>query len=272
VGSLADCSLASITDYAHDLTQALYRHQDGVEAFPVRRVLGPEGRPALIPARDLGRIVDSALHETQTMFSALEISSSKLGLEWQARSARNILASTPAFPAAGMQVVDRAVENATRAMRQGNFELAGLLGALLDAVREAGFDQAVFALVDEGHRNIRGRLAGGAGGEESLDLFQFPVEHADGAISAALKRRTDLLVDRLRDDRYDRSALVSRLKPAAFALFPVVVDDKAAGCLYAGRRSAAPGIETIRYSLARVRDTMAAAIRRKAPREMPHRL
>ena len=98
-----------------------------------------------------------------------------------------------------------------------------------------------------------------------LEHFQFPVEHAEGPFVAALKRRTDVLVDSLRDDRYDGSALVATFKPSAFALFPIVVDGKAADCLYAGRLNPAPDLESMRYSLARVRDTMRAAIRRKAP-------
>jgi hypothetical protein len=205
------------------------------------------------------------MRETQHMFSALEISSGNLGLEWQASRARDIVASTPVFNAAAMQRVDRAVESATRALRQGDFELPRILGALLDAGGEAGFDHALFALIDEKHKSIRGRLAGSETGEQILEQFHFPVEHAEGPFVAALKRRTDVLVDRLRDDRYDGSSLVTRLKPSAFALFPIIVDEKAAACLYAGRLNAAPGLESMRYSLARVRDTMTAAIRRKAP-------
>jgi hypothetical protein len=143
--------------------------------------------------------------------------------------------------------------------------LSALIGALLDALREAGFDEAVFALADEKNKTLRGRLASGAIVHELLERFIFSVEHSDGPITAALKRRIDLVVDRLRDDRYDRSALVASFNPAGFALFPVVVDEKAAACLYAGRQNAAPGIESMRYSLARVRDTIAAAIRRRSP-------
>ena len=265
LGSPADRSLFSITDYAHDLTQSLYRHENGAEAFHLRRLVGPDGRPALLPARDLRRIIDSSLRETQQIFSSLEISSGTLRLEYQANRARDIIASTPTFHAAGMQAVDHAVEKATRALRQPDFELSALIGTLLDAVREAGFDTVVFAMVDEQYKTIRGRLGGATTDEGVLELFHFSLEHPDSPIMAALKRRTDILLDRLRDDRYDGSALVTTFKPMAFALFPVVVDGKAAACLYAGRETAAPGIESIRYSLARVRDTIAAAIKRKAP-------
>jgi hypothetical protein len=53
------------------------------------------------------------------------------------------------------------------------------------------------------------------------------------------------------------------MEPAAFALFPVVVDHKPVGCLYADRQSAAPDLDTARLPLGRVRDTMAAAIKAK---------
>ena len=84
IGSMPDRPLASITTYAHDLTQALYRHQDGPEAFHLRQVLGPDGHVKLVSVRDLRRVIDSAMRETQHMFSALDISSGNLGLEWQA--------------------------------------------------------------------------------------------------------------------------------------------------------------------------------------------
>jgi hypothetical protein len=54
------------------------------------------------------------------------------------------------------------------------------------------------------------------------------------------------------------------MKPAAFALFPLVVDQKPVGCLYADRQSAAPDLDTARLPLGRVRDAMAASIKAKS--------
>ena len=86
----------------------------------------------------------------------------------------------------------------------------------------------------------------------------------DGPILAALQRRNDLLVDRARDDRYDGSDLVRIFAPAAFALLPVIVDEKTAGCIYADRADAAPGLDPTLYPLARVRDVIASALRKRA--------
>ena len=85
-----------------------------------------------------------------------------------------------------------------------------------------------------------------------------------GPFAPPLQYRSDVLIDCARDGRYDRSALVAAMEPAALALFPIVVNQKPVGCLYADRQSAAPDLDTARLPLGRVRDAMAAAIRRGA--------
>ena len=59
-GSLRDRSLASITDYARDLTHALYRKGCGIDSVHLRCVDDAEGRRVLVSVRDLCRIVDRA--------------------------------------------------------------------------------------------------------------------------------------------------------------------------------------------------------------------
>ena len=53
-------------------------------------------------------------------------------------------------------------------------------------------------------------------------------------------------------------------EPAAFALFPVIVDGKTAGCIYADRGDAAAGLDKAAYPLTRVRDVIASALRKRA--------
>lgn len=262
-GSPIDRSAVSITDYARDLTHALYREGSGMESVHLRCVLDPDGKQTLVSVRDLSRIVDCAAIETQETFTALGVPTGQLRLEQQAERAQSILESVRVFQAADLLALDRVVDCSYRKLRRRDFELTSFVGGLLDAVKAAGFERVVFGLVNEDHTMVRGRLASGDAVDDLLNRFQFPI--AEGPIRAALERRTDVLVDRNRDDRYDGSELVATAKPAAFALFPIVIDGRSAGCLYADRQSASPGLDVVRPSLARVRDAIAAAIRKVAP-------
>jgi len=264
VGSPMDRCLASITDCARNLTHAMYRDGAAVEGVRLPLVVDPQGRRALVPAGDLRRLAESARKETEATFAALGIPSNSLRLDRQAERARHLLASAPVFDAAGWRSLDRAAENASRALQDDNFELTAVIGALLDAVRGAGFDRAVFGLLNHEQTSIRGRLASGGTVESVLSRFDFPVDRLDGPIRAALQYKSDVLIDCSRDGRYDRSALVTAMEPAAFALFPIVVDHRPVGCLYADRHSAAPDLDTARSPLGRVRDTMAAAIKARS--------
>ena len=264
-GSALDRSLASIAEYTRDLTRALYRDGAVVDSFHLRCVTDPEGKQTLVSVRDLRRIVDGAVNETRDTFAALGIPTQRLRLEHQAERARYILESVSPFDAAGLREMDQAIDQAARTIRQRDFALSSFIGVVLDEIRSAGFDRAVFGLVNENHTAIRGRLASAESVEDVLDRFRFPIDRAEGPILAALQRKNDLLVDRARDGRYDASGLVAALEPAAFALFPIVIDGKTAGCLYADRRSPAPGLEAVRGPIGRARDALAQAIRKVAP-------
>jgi HD-like signal output (HDOD) protein len=260
----ADRSLTSITGYARDLTHSLYRSGVAIDAFSLRCVVGPQGEQVLVPMRDLQRVVEGAATEIQQSFSSLNIPIERLMLDQQAERARGVLASVPVFDAASEDALSHAVANAKRSLERKNFDLSLLIKDLLDAVREAGFDRAVFGLINDKHTSVRGRIASAARLDEILDRFQFPIDHAQGPILAALGRKTDLLVDRARDDRYDASALVTTLTPDVFALLPIVTGTVVAGCLYADRKGAAKGLDAVRVPLGRVRDVIAEAIRLKA--------
>jgi hypothetical protein len=263
-GSLRERSLASITDYARDLTHALYRDGQGIESLHLRCLDDMEGRRVLVSVRDLSRIVDSARGEARSTFAALEIPTDGLRLEHQAERARTILAAARAFDADGIHALETAAESAGRTLRRGDFDLNAVIGGLLEGILAAGFDRAIFGLVSEDHTSIRGRLAGAGVSEELLQRFDFRMDHGDGPILAALQRKNDLLIDRARDGRYDNSDLVCTFAPAAFALMPVIVDGQSAGCIYADRRDSVPGLETMLHPLGRLRDVIATALRKRA--------
>jgi len=261
-GSPLDRCLASIADYARDLTHAVYRQGAGLESVRLPWIVDPHGRRVLVPTQDLRRVADAALQEARETLAALGVPAGRLRLDHQAESARHLLASLPVFSADGLRSLSLAVDDANRAVRRDDFELTAVISSLLDALHRAGFDRAVFGLLNDEQTSIRGRLASGGVGEEVLTRFDFPFDSLDGPIRVALQRNRDILIDCSRDGRYDHSALVTALTPAAFALFPIVVDERSVGCLYADRRNAAPDLDVARSPLGRVRDTMAAAIRK----------
>jgi len=248
-------SLASIADYARDLTHALYRHGAGLESVHLRCLDDMEGRRVLVTLRDLSRIVENARQETRSIFEALNIPAVQLRMDHQAQRARSVLAATQAFDAAAVTALEAAAEGAGRALRQGDRDLNAVISGMLEALVAAGFDRAIFGLVSEDHKAIRGRLASATVNDELLRRFQVGVEH-----------RTDLVVDRRRDARYDGTDLVRTLRPEVFVLLPVIVNDKLAGCIYADRRDAAPGIDSMLYPLSRLRDVVASGLRRRVSR------
>ena len=264
VGSPLDRCLASIADYGRDLTHALYREGAPLDAVTLPWIADPQGRRTLLPAGDLHRLAEAAWNETREIFTALGVPSQNLRLDRQADRARRILAAAPVFDEAGWRSLDEAAAEAERAIGRGDFELTAILGNLLDAVRGAGFQRAVFGLLNDDQTAIRGRLACGGDVEDLLQRFDFPMGRLDGPIRAALQHKSDVLIDCARDSRYDGTALLTAMEPAAFALLPIVVDAKAVGCLYADRQSSTPDLDSARLPLGRVRDTMAAAIRQKS--------
>jgi HD-like signal output (HDOD) protein len=263
-GTPQDRCLVSVANYGHELTRALYRKGTGLDSIHLQTVIDPEGQPALVSVRDLSRIVDTARIESQQTFSALRVPTDTLHLAKQAERARQILKSAPVFDQTGLSALQQAIQRASRAT-QNDFELTPLLTALLEDVRAIGFEHVVFGLMNENLTCIRGRLATGESVDDVLERFQFPVDGAEGPMQAALQRKEDVFVDRARDARYNGSALVTALDPGAFALLPIVIDGKVAGCLYADLPRAPASFDLIRPALSRARDVITSAIRKKAP-------
>ncbi len=167
-----DRSAASITDYARELTHALYREGAGIESVHLRCVLDTDGKQALVSVRDLHRIVDSAVKETQETFATLGVPTAQLRLEQQAERARSILESLQVFDAAGLLALDQATDSAFRKLRQPDFELTGFVSwsagcAHLRRLRAS----RLFGLVNEDHTMVRGRLASGGAVDDLLERF-----------------------------------------------------------------------------------------------------
>lgn len=265
-GSPVDICLASVTDYARDLTHSLYRTGGGIDSFRLRCIMRPEGGVAPIPVGKLSRIVEAAVDEIQQTFGGLNIPFEKLSLAVQAEHARYILESRPVFHTAALEQLDRAIATAKHTLERSKFELSEFIKFMLDAIQAAGFDSVVFALVNEKRTLMRGRLASGPRAAEVLNRFHFALDHSDEPILGALANRLDILVDRARDDRYEHSVLASTLDPRAFAVFPIAVEGKVIGCVYADRKGPSPGLNLVKLSLGRARDVISSAICLKAAR------
>ena len=263
-GTPLDRCLASIANYGHELTRTLYRKGANLDSIHLQTVTDPEGQPTMVSPRELSRIVDSAMLETQETFAALRIPITTLHLAKQAERASQILRSVPVFDPPALSTLQQSIQRAGRAI-QDDFELAPFIASLLEDIRAIGFERVVFGLMNENLTSIRGRLAAAESVDDVLEKFQFPVDGSEGPIRAALVRKEQLFVDRKRDPRYDSSALVAAFNPGAFALLPIIIDGKAAACLYADLRRAPSAFEGVRSALNRARDVIAAAIRQKAP-------
>jgi hypothetical protein len=259
VGSPLDRSLASIANYGHNLTRALYRKGASVGSLIGEVVLDPTGRPTILAERDLGPIINSAAIETSQAFSALQLSTASLRLSKQAERARAILEAASA-PSVGFPALDRVIQQSAAALNQASMEIPLFISRLLDAVHATGFDRVIFGLVNASLTFISGRLASGEPADNPVERFYFPMDGADGPIRAALLRREDLYVDRARDGRYDHSALVAAFNPGGFVLLPIVVERKTVACLYADLRGSLHQLTAIRPALSRVRDQIAQAL------------
>ncbi len=268
-GFSLDRCLASVTNYSHNLTQSLYRKGASLDTMHLETVLDPWGQPALVPVRDLCRIVDSAVVETKATFAALQIPTETLRLSSQAERARQALDSLSNFATADLSPLEEAIQTAALALVHADLDLTPFISGLLDAMHNAGFERVVFGLMNEDLSYMRGRLASADNVDDLLNQFQFPTDGADGPIRAALHRKEDIFVDRSRDTRYDASALVTALNPGGFALLPIVIERKTAGCLYADLHGTPRGFDRIRPACSRVRDLIAQAIQKRAAQSSP---
>ncbi len=262
-----DGNLSQCADFCFELTDAIYRRGAGAGAIRPRFLPCAGGGAALLSPEDIENILDSGARESAKTFAALRIPLEGLRLDQQAAAARlaleKALANAPTFDPGRLARLGETMDAAARELEKDEVEAAPFIARLLEAVREAGFERVMFAVVNEARTWVRGRLAGGAeeGSDALLHSFQFRLDCWDGLLREA-SRNVDALVDCARDNRYAGSQVVTALKPQAFALLPIIFDGKLAACLYADRRSRTNGLEDIRPALERVRELVAAALRR----------
>jgi HD-like signal output (HDOD) protein len=261
--SVLDRCLISIADYGHALTNSLYREGAPMHTVQLCPVLTPQGQPTILSVRDLGRIVESSLADTQATLALLRIPPATLLLSEHADKARQLLDSAPALDSAALRPLESALQEASRSLGSSDFELSSFVSSLLDQLRAVCFDRVVFGLVNDERTLIRGRLGSGDHIDSLLDRFEFAMNAGDGAL-LALQHKVDLLVDRTLDDRYEESPFIQALDPKAFLLLPLVIHGESVGCLYADCQRRIPDLHNGLGLFGRVRDVIAQAIRKKA--------
>ena len=262
------CSGFRVSNYGHDLTRALYRKGAGLDSMHLQTLIDTEWASggAGFSARSGPHRVETGLAETQQTFAALSACPHRHTGPGEAGRAcpADLGKSVPVFDDAGLSALQKSIQRANHDT-QNEFELAPFITALLEDIRAIGFEHVIFGLMNENLTRIRGRLAAGESVDDALERFQFPVDGAEGPMRAALQRKGDVFVDRARDARFDRSALVAAFDSGAFALLPIILDGKVAGCLYADVLRSPASFDVVRPALSRARDVITAAIRKKAP-------
>ncbi|MBI4875673.1 MAG: HDOD domain-containing protein [Acidobacteria bacterium] len=269
--------LGNIAAFAHGLTAAVYR-RDAASARISVRLLVDSYRSALGMDIEMAeQIASSALADAQDTLRALHVPLDDLRLRRQMEAALTEApppaAEAPPLPPAEPEPEDllaKLVSELEQAVAgEGPGDLNGTLMMALEAIcRGGGFDRAVFCLLNPEHTHVQARLGLGDDVETLLTGFRYPVTGPGNPIAVALMLRQDLVIDSLRDARFEQTDLVRTLKPACFGLLPVVVDGLAAGCLYFDRRAEAPAPgPASRKLLARVRDLAARAVARSRTAE-----
>jgi HD-like signal output (HDOD) protein len=261
VGTAEERSLASVINYGHELTSALYRHASRLEALPNRTLLAPDGSSHQVSKRDLRIIVNQGVEDTRHTFHSLHIPVGTLLLDKQVEQAREILAGGEPSPGpACFASLDTAIDIAIARLKSPAFEITSLIQKLLDGMADdCGFRRILFALLSEDRSAIRGRLGSGVHVEDSLRAFDFSLMRGDPALSSSIERKQDLWINTQTDLRYAASRVVSLFDPAHFLLLPVVVDGIVAGAIYADRKAPLTGID-LRSRVEKVRDLIAAGI------------
>ncbi|HYL74464.1 MAG TPA: HDOD domain-containing protein [Bryobacteraceae bacterium] len=262
-GSMLDRCLTSLANYGQALTNSIYREGAPFHKIQLSPILDANGQSTIVSVRDLRRVVDSALADTQGTLSLLGIPSGTLLLSEQAEDARQLVHSMRVVDASALRGLDQVLQEANRSAVRGDFELSSFIGSLLEAIRSSCLDRVVFGLVNEGRTQIRGRLGSGDSIDTLLNRFEFSLDSGDGAL-LALQHKIDLLVDRERDDRYEESLLATCLEPSVFLLLPIVIDGQTVGCLYADCQRPVSGLSGVLAPCSRARDIITRAIQKAA--------
>jgi len=234
-GSQEDELLRSITVFSHGLTNSIYRQNATAEPGNLRALIDQYGNRIAIGPAELKEILDSTIEDTAETFQTLRVPLNELLLRTQVEEAISILrgqeeAEHPK-PVFELGTIDR-INHDAEALISGNEipNLPAVLTMLTEGIYlSGGFSRVVVALLTETRGEIRGLIGVGTD-ENALREFSFEVEA--GPTGLTVLRKQDLVVNRAKDTRFERSEMVKRLNPRFFALLPVLVNKVVTGVIY----------------------------------------
>jgi HD-like signal output (HDOD) protein len=259
--------LTTITNFAHKLTNAVYRREPQAARASISLLLKSLG-PALGLSQDTVRsVVERSLEETGEVFRAMRVPLDRLRLARQTEAALLEIHEDPEAvtlldPPAEPDLLGRMVTELEGQVDSGSCAVHSVTLMVLEAIYRAGpFDRVLFALLDADRNRLVGKLGFGDGIDQVIDQFNFPSRGAD-PIAAAVIEKTDVWVDTAHDRRYQGTRFLQTLGAPAFGLFPVVVEGVVVGCLYFDRRTPKNADPATLRGVSALRDQLCRAVSR----------
>ncbi|MES9972254.1 MAG: HDOD domain-containing protein [Candidatus Thiodiazotropha sp.] len=126
-------------------------------------------------------------------------------------------------------------------MLVGNHSVSEIFNVVLETMyRAVGFQRVVLALLDRKRGEMVGRLGFGDTAEEFVKLFHFPTAYNVDVFHGALKNAVDVYIadtteEKIQADIPDWYKKIS--SAGSFLLFPLVVNNRAVGLIYADHSS-----------------------------------
>ncbi|WP_316366070.1 protein kinase domain-containing protein [Candidatus Thiodiazotropha sp. CDECU1] len=126
-------------------------------------------------------------------------------------------------------------------MLVGNHSVSEIFNVVLETMyRAVGFQRVVLALLDRKRGEMVGRLGFGDTAEEFVKLFHFPTTYKVDVFHGALKNAVDVYIADTTEDKIqaDIPEWYKKISSAgSFLLFPLVVNNRAVGLIYADHSS-----------------------------------
>lgn len=220
--------------------------------------------------RDLGEVVEAAVQDVKSIWSAASVHLDARALDYQVKSillateTPAAIASTPTDPdAAAGYTLASAVGDAGHAVEAGT-DVNDTVSCILESVYRAGlFDRVVLAMVDASAIRIRGRCGFGEDIQGLVESFDYSLQKEAGQAAIALQRRHDVFSEQ---NRPHRSILPIAEGMGLCVMLPIAVLDVTLGCVYLDRREAAPPLTADeRQQLKTIRDAVALVMEKSVP-------
>lgn len=267
--------LSVITAFSHDLATVVYRHEGSPDPARLSALLARYRSLVDVDATRVRELLETAVHETAETFEHLHVRVDDLKLRHQIEVALADRPPDAAVPSRGPGAVRPASDTAQAAFslvdeitavvtKADPSDLSRVLLMILEAVmRVGGFDRVVFALASQDRRDVRGRFALGQEAETFADRFRLTLDPPLGPLGAAVAAGRDLVVSPAASGPRRPSPATAAFGCASCAIYPVSVDQRLVGCLYADRlQQGAQPEPGATVALARLRDLAARALAR----------